>query len=361
MKWGLVLSLIAVSVCLTGCSTVSVNDEVFTSEAQREPILRTTGKVPFDPEFLYQVGPGDVLELSIGDPTMEGGSGNAEYRVTKTGTIDIPRLDPLPVEGLTVEEIQAEVAERIAAAQRVGVRVSQFRSKRISVVGSVVSPGVYALTEETDTLAEAISLAGGQSEAADTMAFILRTSENLDNPQQLEVDLDELFRTGRSDLDAVLADGETVYIPKSPPRVRLYGEIESPGKLDMPEPFTLDDAIEKAGGLTDSADRTIIRIDRKQAPGKYTGISINLNTTEPERSCSRRVMSSTFQIEGTRTLGARKRTPPLRGGGFGNRCSGRSVSRRDRYRAIPFFISNANKSAIAPPRSSRPWISLRLK
>jgi len=182
----------------------------FTTDKSREEVLATRSLQHLMDEN-YQVGPDDVLEISIFEWQAEGARDTLDLRVSKAGEIAMPGLGAIQVGGMSVEEIQQYLVNELQEAgiievnPRVGVSIKEFRSKRVSIVGSVVAPGVYALTENVASLMEIISLAGGQSGGAGNVAYVLRTSENLDNPAQIEIDLDELFRGGTSDLNAILS------------------------------------------------------------------------------------------------------------------------------------------------------------
>ncbi len=70
----------------------------------------------------YRVGPGDVLELSVGDRPELGRLAT----VQPTGAVRLPGAGDLAVSGLTVEEIAARVAAALAGegpAPAVVVRV----------------------------------------------------------------------------------------------------------------------------------------------------------------------------------------------------------------------------------------------
>jgi len=53
-----------------------------------------------------------------------------------------------------------------------------------------------------------------------------------------------------------------------------------PGSVTIDKNLTLIEAISEAGGLTEEADKSLVRIDRKVGPGKTRGISLNLAAIE---------------------------------------------------------------------------------
>jgi protein involved in polysaccharide export with SLBB domain len=119
------------------------------------------------PQQNTMIGPGDLFKVSVlGEKDLP-----TEYRVQPDGTIDFPYLDRLTVAGLEPQEIadlikKGLVARKILMDPQVTLVVTQYNSKKISIVGAVNKPGNMAWTEGMK-LVEAISLAGGLTSIAD--------------------------------------------------------------------------------------------------------------------------------------------------------------------------------------------------
>src|SRR5439155_17297145 len=123
------------------------------------------GKTPADavdtagsPEF--RVGAGDVLQVDVWqEPKISG-----RFEVGSVGAIEHPLLGPVKVSGKTAGEIANSLKAALAGGYlkdpRVAVRVVEFRSFRVSVVGGVRSPGIYFLKGPSD-LISLILLTGG--------------------------------------------------------------------------------------------------------------------------------------------------------------------------------------------------------
>lgn len=266
----------------TDVPATSSSNAGFTDDESRELVLQTRDLLK-KRELNYLVGADDVLEINIFEWQNADQRDVLSLRVSKKGEIAMPGLGAVAVAGLSVEDIQKLIVEQLSARgiladARVGVSIADFRSKRVSVVGSVIAPGVYALTENVASLLEIISLAGGPNSSAGNRVYVLRKRESGDNPLQIEIDLDELFRTGSASLDAVLSNGDTVYIPKAP-TISIYGEVRSPGTVSIGKSLTVMEAIASSGGLTDEANKSEVRVERK-TDGKIRKYSINLGTLE---------------------------------------------------------------------------------
>lgn len=120
------------------------------------------------------IGVGDVFELQIiGEDKLP-----VEYTVAPNGTVDVPFVNRIKVEGLEPHEIADLVRGRLIAAQIrtdpvVVVNVKAYNSKRIEVLGQVKTPGSLPL-EPGMTLLRAISKAGGFTSLAATGDVTLR-------------------------------------------------------------------------------------------------------------------------------------------------------------------------------------------
>ena len=93
----------------------------------------------------------------------------------------------------------------------VSVIVKEFASKPVSIVGAVYHPGSLVVSGYW-TLLQAISAAGGLTEAAGRKIYILRRSDN-GLSDTLEVKVDDLFRASASQWNITLAPGDVVNVP----------------------------------------------------------------------------------------------------------------------------------------------------
>ena len=108
----------------------------------------------------YVLGPEDSIDIRI--PEMEE-IGDKPYRVSDGGYINLPLVGQVRAAGLTVEQLEAELATRLNAYFKkpsVSVSVAEFRSQPVSVIGAVTTPGVIQL-QGNKTLVEILSMAGG--------------------------------------------------------------------------------------------------------------------------------------------------------------------------------------------------------
>jgi polysaccharide export outer membrane protein len=127
-----------------------------------------TGAPNLPPPMLSTVvGPGDLFEVSV---LCEKDLPKV-FRVQPDGTIDFPYVDRVTVGGLEPQQIEevikkALVDRKILSDPQVTLVVTQYNSKKVSIVGAVQKPGSLPWSEGMK-LVEAISLAGGLTSLAD--------------------------------------------------------------------------------------------------------------------------------------------------------------------------------------------------
>ena len=117
-------------------------ERVETSSATQAITIDERAKISYD---AYILGPGDGLEIELVDlPELSG-----RFVIGPDGTIYLPRLRALYVEGLTVEEMRAFLTEQFRTYvidPQVYIRPVSYRPIRVYVGGEVKRPGYYTLS-----------------------------------------------------------------------------------------------------------------------------------------------------------------------------------------------------------------------
>jgi len=150
--------------------------------------------------------------------------------------------------------------------------------KPVHILGAVQSPGVFTL-EKPSPLIEALSLAGGLSDAADlTQISILSESDGKYSWRKINL---ERFLTGE-DLTAnsQVSPSEVIFVPKlnleeKRISVNVVGQVAKPGGYQIAEGGRLFDAIFTAGGFADEAAIDKVTITHSQ-PMSPTKTEVNL-------------------------------------------------------------------------------------
>ena len=216
----------------------------------------------------YRVGPKDLIEIKV----LELPELNVERRVSDGGTIALPMVGDFAVSGLTASEIRGQLGALLKTKYvnraDVSVVVKDFANKPVSILGAVHRPGSLNISGRW-TLLQAISAAGGVTEAAGRKIYVLRRSDN-GLSDTLEVATDDLFRSASQMWNVPIYPSDVVNIPgKSVVRIFCIGEVKTPGAVEFSadDRITLLSVLAKAGGLTDRASKTI-RIKRRDASGR---------------------------------------------------------------------------------------------
>ena len=93
----------------------------------------------------YIIGPGDVLQIK---PSRQILTGSIIYAVDGNGTVNLPNLNRIYVEGLTINELTKLLNEKYQdyiIAPSVEILVLDYRPIRVVVNGEVETPGVHTL------------------------------------------------------------------------------------------------------------------------------------------------------------------------------------------------------------------------
>ena len=160
MGWKGILISIAVSLTLGACVYYPTIPNLEELEAMPQVSTAPKGKD-------YVIGPEDILTIQVWDqPDLE-----REVQVSREGDFTYPFIGKVHAAGLTVRELEREIARRLADGYivnpQVTVTVKEPKVEYFYVFGEVKKPGKYEMERgETITVLKAISIAGGVTEKA---------------------------------------------------------------------------------------------------------------------------------------------------------------------------------------------------
>ena len=124
----------------------------------------------------------------------------------------------------------------------------------VTVDGDVRYGGQYALKYPNERLSDIITRAGGLRKSAYAGgARITRGGE------RVNVDFERALNKPGGSYDVVLHDGDLISVPKKPNSVRVSGEVNNPGILGFVEGDDMWNYIDRAGGVTDSANYVLVQ------------------------------------------------------------------------------------------------------
>jgi polysaccharide export outer membrane protein len=142
-------------------------------------------------------------------------------QLDSSGVIDIPLLGRVPASGKTTfelaQKLQAAYGEKYLQNPQVTVMVKQSRVDTITVDGSVQSPGVFQVSQQT-SLIRAIALARGLTDLANPRQVVV--FRNVDNQRVAGVfDLQQI-RAGQAP-DPAIYPNDTIVVAGSAGRKTL--------------------------------------------------------------------------------------------------------------------------------------------
>lgn len=259
----------------------------------------------------YRLGPGDRLHMSVFK--VEGYA--ADVEVLSDGTINLPRLGSVHVQGLTLDQARVLITRLYDAILRrplVYLDLREPRPVRITVSGEVQRPGLYSLSSRGSsaqlassgpggegitvsspgwpTLVEAIQRAGGLTALGDLSDIeIVRPSAQPGGaPKRLRFDFMTVLREGGLADNPLVFDGDSIRVARAEAltnsdllqtasssfapdtiQVQVVGQVERPGVQLIRSNSPLAQAIHAAGGLTRRAARNTVELIRLEADGSH--------------------------------------------------------------------------------------------
>jgi polysaccharide export outer membrane protein len=270
----------------------------------------------------YTLGPGDQIKLDIFQVAEYSG----EYPVLVDGTISLPLVGKVNVNGLSLKETSDLVSEKYKLYLKrpvITVGLVSPRPMSIQIAGEVNEPGSYRVnfseTKEFPTAVSMVRQAGGITTLADIRNVQVRRKVK-GAEQVFSVNAWKLFEEGRLD-DLRLRDGDTLFIPtvkeisleeierlagagatfgvEDEIQVAIVGEIYRPGRYsvqarstkknnvnqaaqnqnDQPVgslPPRLSDALALAGGIKPLANVREVEVERETWDGQKKMVTVDL-------------------------------------------------------------------------------------
>jgi len=274
----------------------------------------------------YIIGPKDKLEIEIwGEPGMP-----VQVTVSADGIIHFQLIDEVKVGGLTVAQAPKKLKERLSEFYKdpiVLVKIFEYLSKEVQILGAVSHPGSFMLTTNYTTLLGLIAMASGATGDRGNYAYIYRKAipvlaaqkepekkpEKIDGPdsrpeegntaeeppqpekqptiedrikelegvEREEVDLRGLLDEGDPSKDMIIYPGDVVIVSSKELDIEtnfvwLEGQVRKPGRMPWAPGMTIMRAITEAGGVTDMASPNRTTIKRTHPAGTVETIKVRL-------------------------------------------------------------------------------------
>ena len=221
----------------------------------------------------YLIGAGDELLISMyGKENRQ-----ARLQVTRDGSVDIDKLGPIYVAGLTFEQaknlIERRVKEQILGVD-VSISIGALRTSQVSVFGDAFQPGSYNVNAFS-TVTQVLKAAGG----IDTLGSLRKITVSRDGQVISHIDLYDFLVKGDSSGDMRLESGDSIFIPSRQSSIYIRGEVVRPAIYEMVKGETLKTVLAHAGGVTAEGYQKSISVRRKTSSGIKV-FDVNVSTTK---------------------------------------------------------------------------------
>lgn len=269
----------------------------------------------------YILGVGDQISLSvIGYPEFTG-----TLAVLPDGTVTLPLVGPVRANGLTPAQLSGILSNQLRAylvEPVVSVGLTETRPVVVTVAGEVHRPGPIQLggssalggevlsastvdsygvsSTSTDrqrlpTLSSAVLLAGGVTQDADIRQVMIRRPVAGGGEEILTLNLWDVVTAGVGTADIALRDGDSVFIPRltgdeidrrtvassslapNVIRVKVVGEVKTPGEVAVPPNSSISSAVAIAGGPTTDAKLSNVSLVRQTDTGQIQEQEVDLS------------------------------------------------------------------------------------
>ena len=226
----------------------------------------------------YIIGPNDSLAIAV----LEDQDLTSKYRVDESGMITFPYLGRVPAAGQTISQFQEELTKRLANGYinnpQVRVDVDAYKSQSVLVTGSVRSPGEITMTGQLTLLAALVRAGSPTADAGDDVQ-IAHNKNTRSAPSEPGAGSDEVVHVKLRDLqlgrgDMPLQDGDIIYVPPAQ-HFTITGQVKNSGVYVWEADLTLEQAIARAGGLTDRGSPRGAKA-RRTVNGKVQEVGLKL-------------------------------------------------------------------------------------
>jgi len=180
--------------------------------------------LPFDEQYTYKIGPGDVLKINLWQSINGSNSDSlASIVVNDKGKIYYPFAGEVLVSGLTTNEIRKSLTKKLSSfikTPQIDVSVAQFNSHRATLVGSVLSPGQIPITNVPLTLLDSLNNSGIK-ENADLSSVILRRDK-----KEYKININQFISNGvKRENPQIIPDDVIIVNQLKKKLIYTFGEI----------------------------------------------------------------------------------------------------------------------------------------
>jgi polysaccharide biosynthesis/export protein len=213
----------------------------------------------------YVLGPNDQMIIRARDVDE---INEKTFRIEEDGTMTLPLIGGIKAAGQTIQQLEADIAEKLKALVRnpqVNITVTVFRQDPVFFLGAFQRPGIYIL-EGRSTLVDMLMRVGGLQPTASRYIQLKRKLDAgpiplpgaIEDPaakiSTVDISLGSLSDTVNPAEDVVLAPNDVITAGRSE-NIYVQGAFAKTGvvQLDERESLSALQVITMSGGFTPDA------------------------------------------------------------------------------------------------------------
>ncbi|AQR75359.1 capsule biosynthesis protein [Sphingomonas sp. LM7] len=203
----------------------------------------------------YRLNPGDELLLGLTGSVQ---ASSVRLTVDSEGRIFVPRIGAISVGGVRYGDVHDVIARRVSRQYRgfqLEVSVGRLHGVTVYVTGFAAAPGSYTVGS-LSTLVNAVLASGGPAAGGSFRSIQLRRGGKLVS----DFDLYDLLLKGDRSGDAVLQNGDVLYIAPAGEQVAVIGSVNREAIFEVAPGETVSDAVRYAGGVNTVADASRLMV-----------------------------------------------------------------------------------------------------
>lgn len=209
----------------------------------------------------YVLGAGDQIKVDVfgySDKTQS-------FTISPDGTIRYPNIGPIKLGGLTITEAKTKLQSQLVKIYpglrggntQLQITLGQIRAIRVNLIGEITKPGTYTMSS-VSTIANALYAAGGPTNIGSYRNIqLIRAGKPVAN-----FDLYAYLFKGDLTENKLLQDDDVIRVAPYQNRVELRGAVKRRAIYELKSTEPVQQLLDFAGGLADSANRRFVKIAR---------------------------------------------------------------------------------------------------
>ena len=226
----------------------------------------------------YLLGSGDLLQVKV----FEAKDLNTTVRISSRGYVTLPLLGAVYVKDLSARETEEKIENlyraRYIIDPHVSIFIEEHFSRRITLMGEFRNPGTYDYLSK-QRLLDVMALGGGLSDKAGRVVQIRRYDGSAQGQNVIIVDLDQLVKEGRSELNIEINSSDVLFVPEAG-TFFVDGAVRKPGSYYIKHKTTIQEAFLEAGGMAPYANMKDATLIRYLESGKRHMVKLDLSKPE---------------------------------------------------------------------------------